>query len=324
MNQNSVYPSRTQDRRKWIEENRQARNVVDPWKPYAFHNERELSPDGSIVEMSVIFLSNKECPWRCLMCDLWKNTTGEPVPVGAIPHQIKWALSKLPTAKQLKLYNSGSFFDHKAIPKEDYAKIAELLKPYERVIVESHPDLIGDETLCFRDMIDGKLEVAMGLETAHPGVLAKLNKGITLESFQKKAAFLAENNIDLRVFILVKPPFLNDRESFEWGCRSLDFAFESGATAAILIPTRSGNGAMEMLAQQGNFSPPDIHLLESVLDYGIHLKKGRVFADLWDLDKFSNCDICYTRRKNRMENINRTQSAQPLIECDSCKYHSIL
>ncbi len=324
MIQNSVYPSRTRDRRKWIEEKRRTRNVVDHREPYAFQNEQELSPDGEIAETSVVFLTNRECPWRCLMCDLWKNTTMESVPVGAIPQQIEWALAKLPSAKQVKLYNSGSFFDHKAIPRDDYESIASLLKPYQRVIVESHPDLVGDDTLRFRDMIDGKLEVAMGLETAHPEVLSKLNKGITLETFQKKAAFLTENNIDLRVFILVKPPFLNDRESFEWGCRSLDFAFESGATAAILIPTRSGNGAMEMLAQQGNFSPPDIHLLESVLDYGIQLKKGRVFADLWDLDKFSNCNICFTRRKNRMENINRTQSAQPLIECDSCKYHSIL
>ena len=35
--------------------------------------------------------------------------------------------------------------------------------------------------------------------------------------------------------------------------RSLDFAFDCGASAVSLIPTRSGNGAMEALAEKGDF-----------------------------------------------------------------------
>jgi len=68
------------------------------------------------VPVATIFLTNRECPWRCVMCDLWKNTLIDSVPLGAIPSQIDYALARLPAARQIKLYNSGSFFDTQAIP----------------------------------------------------------------------------------------------------------------------------------------------------------------------------------------------------------------
>ncbi len=47
---------------------------------------------GEIVPTATVFLTNRECPWRCLMCDLWRNTTIETVPAGAISGQIDYAL----------------------------------------------------------------------------------------------------------------------------------------------------------------------------------------------------------------------------------------
>jgi radical SAM enzyme (TIGR01210 family) len=167
----------------WIVERRPARNAVDPLRPYAFISEEERSRDGEIVAVNTIFLTNRECPWRCLMCDLWKNTLTETVPAGAIPAQIEYALTRLPAACHIKLYNGGSFFDPRAIPLADYEAIAVLLRPFEHVIVESHPALVGDSCLRFRDLLSGSLEVAMGLETANPEVLQRLNKHMTLDQF---------------------------------------------------------------------------------------------------------------------------------------------
>ena len=79
--------------------------------------------------MATIFLTNRECPWKCLMCDLWKNTLEDSVPPGAIPEQIREALRVLPPARRIKLYNAGSFFDGRAVPPEDHAAIAELVAP---------------------------------------------------------------------------------------------------------------------------------------------------------------------------------------------------
>src|SRR5215831_8801398 len=106
---------------RWIVTKRGQRNDVDPSKPHGFFLEQERSSSCKILNSAVILLTNKECPWRCLMCDLWKNTLTYSVPVGAIPQQIDYALTQLGCRpEQLKLYNSGSFFDPAAVPVDDY------------------------------------------------------------------------------------------------------------------------------------------------------------------------------------------------------------
>ena len=113
------YPSSAVERDRWILARRGPRNAVDAGRPYAFLTEQERADSGEVVPVATLFLTNRECPWRCLMCDLWKNTLTETVPAGAILAQIDLALGQLPPARHLKLYNSGSFFDPRAIPAED-------------------------------------------------------------------------------------------------------------------------------------------------------------------------------------------------------------
>jgi uncharacterized Fe-S cluster-containing MiaB family protein len=43
----------------------------------------------------------------------------------------------------MKLFNAGSFFDPRAVPESDYGQIAALVAGLERVIVASHPTLVG-------------------------------------------------------------------------------------------------------------------------------------------------------------------------------------
>src|SRR6266849_4570318 len=80
---------------QWILAQRPARNPVDPRRPFAFFFEEERAESGETASVATIFLTNRECPWRCLMCDLWKNTLTESVPPGAIPAQIHFALLRL-------------------------------------------------------------------------------------------------------------------------------------------------------------------------------------------------------------------------------------
>lgn len=288
---------------------------VDPQRPYAFLFEQELGSDGNLWPTATIFLTNKECPWRCLMCDLWRNTTDDRVEIGSIPSQICAALAQLPAARQVKLYNSGSFFDGQAIPREDWLAIAELVKGFERVIVECHPALVNESVGEFAEMIGGKLEVAMGLETAHPDVLEKLNKRMTLGMFENATEILREMSVDLRVFVLVKPPFLPDESAVEWGQKSVDFAVERGASVVSLIPTRAGNGALDELARQGLFSEPTLEMLEDIVDYGVGLQSARVFADLWDLRRFSKCPKCFEAREARLHRMNCVQQVLPRVSC---------
>jgi radical SAM enzyme (TIGR01210 family) len=241
------------------------------------------------------------------MCDLWKNTLSGTVSDGAIPRQISFALRQLPPATCVKLYNSGSFFDPHAIPPTDHQEIADRVADYDRVIVESHPALIGEASLRFRDLLKGKLEVAMGLETVHPVGLEKLNKRLSVSQFAHAASYLREHGIGLRAFVLVHPPFVALDDAVYWDQRSIDFAFQSGADTVSLILTRAGNGAMDRLIESGDFTPPPLDALEAALDYGIRLGRGRVFADLWDLSSSLRCEACASSRINRLRRVNDTQ-----------------
>jgi radical SAM enzyme (TIGR01210 family) len=250
------------------------------------------------------------------MCDLWRNTTDEPVAIGSIPKQIAWALDQIPGVKQLKLYNSGSFFDRRAIPVEDYKEIASLLSNFETVIVESHPSLINEKCLTFRDMLKPDLQVALGLETVHPQILRTLNKQMTIEDFRDSVSFLTKHGIRSRAFILLRPPLLSESEGIYWAERSMDFAFNTGVECCTIIPVRAGNGAMDFLMGKGDFNLPDIHSLEMVLEYGIGLNKGRVFADVWDLGLFSNCNNCIKKRTDRLIEMNMSQEIATPIKCE--------
>ena len=315
----SGYPAGAAARDRWILERRPPRNRLDARRAYAARVELEVSESGEPVDVATIFLTNRECPWRCLMCDLWRNTLEESVPSGAISAQIRGALAPLPPARHIKLYNAGSFFDPHAIPPEDHPEIAEAVRPFERVIVESHPSLVGEACVRFRDRITGRLEVALGLETVHADVLPRLNKRMTLERFGEAAEFLRAEGIALRVFVLAGLPFLDETEGLEATRASITWAFDHGASVVSVIPTRSGNGALDDLAARGEFVEPSLSALEDAVGFGLGLARGRVFADLWDLERFRDCVACYDSRAARLSEVNRTQRPLPRTPCPSCE-----
>lgn len=299
-----------------VRTHRGKKNSVDACTPYHFLHESERQQDGKIKRVNTIFLTNSECPFTCVMCDLWKNTLDAPTPAGAIPVQIEKALNELPEADVMKLYNSGNFFDRKAIPKSDYEDIASLLSGYDRIIVENHPKLTGPFIADFKDLLTGQLEIAMGIETLHPDVLQKLNKNFTEQDVVRAASFLKKLDIDMRAFLLLNPPFLTDQKENEmWILTSQDKLFDMGFSACTLIPTRTGNGIMEKLMKEGQYRAPDLKSLERVFEQSLIRSRGRVFADTWDLSLFSDCEHCFESRVQRLEYMNLHQIIEASIDC---------
>jgi hypothetical protein len=312
--------------------NRAKKNTVDAHRPYGFFVETEPAAPGAPVSVATILLTNKECAYRCTMCDLWKNTLDAPTPPGAIPEQIRWALEQLPGARRIKLYNAGSFFDRAASPVEDHAAIAELVRGFDRVVVECHPALAGDAVLRFRDLLAGpELEVAVGLETANQQALEKLDKGMTVGQFETCTRRLVSHGIPVRSFVLVGVPFLR-REEWPAATRaSIDLSFSAGAEIVALIPTRMGNGTLEELQRTGNFTPPALSDLELALGDFLEGEEGNgrapgargmVLADLWNADTLPAPACCAAARIERLGAMNTFQGNLPLPICPSGLLHS--
>ena len=249
------------------------------------------------------------------MCDLWKNTTDIRVPAVAIPEQIDFALSHLPSARHVKLYNNGNFFDRQAVPPEDYAAIAGQVRGFSSVIVENHPGFCGPVCLRFRDLLGTDLEIAIGLETVHAEILDRLNKRMMLDDYQRAVGFLRRHDIGVRTFILLRPPFMNEQEGIEWALRSIDHAFSVGAQCCSVIPTRAGNGIMNQLQMSGAFAPPRLASMETVLEAGLRMGRGRVLMDLWDVEQSNDCPRCGPLRAERLRCMNLSQQVVPAVTC---------
>jgi archaeosine synthase beta-subunit len=325
-----AFPAGRAGRDRFVTERRGPKNAVDPSRPNGFFAEDEPVSPGVAVPVATIFLANRECAFRCTMCDLWKDTLDAPTPKGAIPGQIRWALERLPAARRVKLYNAGSFFDRGAIPVEDHAAIADLVRGFERVVVECHPALAGDAVLRFRDLLAGpELEVAIGLETANERALEKLNKGMTAGDFETAGRFLVSHGIRLRSFTLVGIPFLRKEEWPAATRASVDLSFRAGAETVSLIPTRPGNGALEELQRTGDFTPPGLCDLERALGNFLEGEKkrsgparGMLLADLWDAGRLDAPACCHAARIERLRAMNTFQRNLPLPPCPSGLHHS--
>jgi radical SAM enzyme (TIGR01210 family) len=327
-----MYPAARVARDRFILDRRGPRKAHDPWRYQNLLVEDELTDRRTVSRSATVFLTGKECPWRCVMCDLWQHTTSSDTPRGAIPVQIAAARQSLiargETVTQIKLYNASNFFDPHAVPDEDYQAIALGLERIARIVVESHPALIGDRLERFLGELGTHapsvaLEVAMGLETANPEALERLNKGLTVEQFASAAEMLRSRDVALRVFLLIAPPFISVWDQDRWLGESIDRALVCGATAISLIPTRAGNGTMEALAAQQLFRSPGLDHVERSFELALARNGGaRIFVDTWELERCSSCRHCFDGRRMRLTAMNLEQRFLPPVSCAVCGHGS--
>jgi hypothetical protein len=259
------------------------------------------------------------------MCDLWVNTLDESVPRGAIAHQIRTALATLPPARQIKLYNAGSFFDPQAIPVDDYEEIAAAVAGSIASSWSRIPRFCGVPTA----RRAGASGIWSAVGSKWPSASRRctrrrwraLNKRMTLDDFAAAAQFLARHRSPCGVFVLLDPPFVPHHEAADTALSGVRTARSVGATACTVIPVRGGNGAIDALPVEQR---PRLGLreLEWVLQEALAggpegpplRNRMRVFADLWDIERLYDCG-CSRDRAARLGRMNREQAAPPPVAC---------
>ena len=303
-----------------IRELRPPKAYVDPYKAHGSLVEHERRPGGHTEQALTVFLAGAECPFTCSFCDLWKWTVDGATPAGALSAQLASVLDAHsgPVADRVKLYNASNFFDTRAVPPEDLSGLAALTSGFGGVTVESHANTVGPRTLAFARELSGRLEVAMGLETVHPVAMAQLNKRLDLPRFNRAAAFLLDNDIDLRVFVLLGVPWVSAEETVPTTVRTVEYAVEHGASVVSIIPVRGGNGEMERLQAEGRFHPPTLLQMEMALDGCMQFTNAAVTADLWDIGQLPACEHCRGARVERLRRLNASGHAEPPFECRAC------
>jgi hypothetical protein len=87
-----------------------------------------------------------------------------------------------------------------------------------------------------------------------------------------------------------------------------------------VVPSRSGNGALEALSAEGAFRPPRLEDIERSIESALTARpeRGRILVDLWDLQRFSACSHCFDARRARLHAINLGQQVLPRPSCGVC------
>lgn len=289
--------------------------------PQAVWDEDETAAPGVSVTARVMLLTGGECRFTCSMCDLWKHTLPTATPAGILQQQIQRGLEQpadeAKPPRWIKLYNGSNFFDSRSVPREDLPEIAALVAGFERVVVENHPRLCSEAVPAFRDQLSGQLEVAMGLETAHPQALAALNKQLTLDDVAAACERLAGWGVDARAFVLLGVPSIPADEAVDWCLRSVAFARECGIRHVSVVPLRSGNGWIDQLLSSGELRLPTAADLEAVAEAAFpdaaEAATTVVTVDLWDFPLLvGSCDTCRSVRQQRLAAMNLAQRCLPL------------
>ena len=136
-----------------------------------------------------------------------------------------------------------------------------------------------------------------------------INKGFSLKRFDSAARIITKH-LNLRVYVLLKPLFLTEKEGIESAVETIEYAFESGATTVSLEAcTIQDFTLMKYCYERGLYTPP---WLWSIIDVVKKVKTpGKLIVGLF---KFfpspsavpNNCDRCNETIMERIQEYNRT------------------
>jgi len=201
----------------------------DPKKPVSCWSEKDVL-DDKIVDAFVIIFRTRGCSWAlksgCSMCGYFNDSMWESVSDDDLLTQFDTAMENYSGQKFVKIFTSGSFLDDKEInPKVRKEIFGKLVETADKVSVESRPEFITDEKLAeSKGIFKSKtFEIGLGLETASDFVREHcLNKGFTFEDYKKATKILKKYNVDLKTYVLIKPPFLTEKESINDAINTVD------------------------------------------------------------------------------------------------------
>ena len=286
---------------------------------------REEIFNGDNYKRAVVYLMSNGCEWAlksahgCMMCGhIAKQTRmDDTISVGDYLKQFEHEFEKIDFKMNpiLNLYNNGSFINDNEIPRE--ARIGMLKKinqnPYIKMLVlETRPEFVTEEKVReIKRIIPNKhIELGVGLEMKNDflrGIC--INKGFSLKRFDSAARIITKH-LNLRVYVLLKPLFLTEKEGIENAVETIEYAFESGATTVSLEAcTIQDFTLMKYCYERGLYTPP---WLWSIIDVVKKVKTpGKLIVGLF---KFfpspsavpNNCDRCNETVMERIQEYNRT------------------
>jgi hypothetical protein len=211
------------------------------------------------------------------MCGYVNDTAAE-VSDADLRHQLDSVLARHAGQPLVKVYTSGNFFDdHELRPESRRAVLEELGDRCDKVIVETLSHMIRKEQVEEALKSVDRLEVAFGLESTNERVLRYgVNKMWGLKEHARAAALVRGVGGTVKTYLLVKPPFLTEREAIEDAVRSGHEADPHSDTISFNPVNVQRNTLVDHLFARRQYRPPwlwsVVEVLERTRDLTAHVK----------------------------------------------------
>lgn len=246
--------------------------IKDPKKPVSFWSEKDVL-NNEIVDAFVIIFRTKGCSWAkktgCSMCGYFNDSQWENVSDEDILTQFKTAMNSYSNQRFVKIFTSGSFFDTEEISHTVRKEVlSNLYETAEKVSVESRPEFIlNNELQKISSISKGKIfEIGVGLETADNIIREKcINKGFTFNDYKKAADLLKQNKMKLKTYVLIKPPFLTEKESIDDAIKTIGKIGDLTDTISFNPTNIQKNTVVNYFWRKNMYRPPWLFSIVEIL-----------------------------------------------------------
>ena len=233
------------------------------------HKRRRDSPawtgwdllNGDLVPTLTVLLTTTGCSWArhngCTMCGYFADSNPD-VQSADIQKQLFQALARYGSGfKIVKLFTSGSFLDPNELPVDARDAILSSLADTPKTIVESRPEFVTSEILNDVVKLNQHVEIALGLETSDDVIRNDyINKGFSFSDFVRASENAHSAGFSVKAYLLLKPPFLTEREALEDAVRSTRDASPYADTISLNPCNVQKGTLLEALWKKGLYRPP--------------------------------------------------------------------
>lgn len=277
---------------------------------------------GRTVDTMVLILRTQGCSWSresgCSMCG-YNSASEAGITADDLIVQVDAAMDRYRDEPFVKIYTSGSFLDEREVPLAAREEIVRRFEGVERLLVESRPEFITKESLA---SLPAQTTMALGMESASDRVLRdSINKGFLLDDHLRAVKALQEAELAIRSYVLLKPPFLSERAAMADSLAAVRLA--SGYADEISInPLNVQRGTLvERLWRRGEYRPPWIWSLATVLEQGLVPDGPRIMSSPsggGTKRGVHNCGSCDKDHLKIIERFSFTQDLDLLsgLSCD--------
>lgn len=244
--------------------------------------------DDQIVDALVVILRTRGCTWAltngCSMCGYINDCGQTPISSDDINYQFEHALDKFSGSNHdiVKIFTSGSFVDDNEINEKVQSDILKRLSSQtKKVIIESRPEFIKPAKLETIHSIFENVEIAIGLESANDFVLKNsINKGFKFLDYLSAADLINKHDLLLKTYLLIKPPFLTEREAIEDAINSVNKITENKIEGTISFnPVHIQNYTLvERLWHRHEYRPPWLWSVVEVIKRADPITNSRLMS----------------------------------------------